>query len=190
MTSQRNMINNSKNGKTLFVTVGSTKFEQLINRILEADLLNLLKVNSIKKIILQVGNGVHEHGELLDLNDSTKEATKFYRDNIEITAYRYKSTIREDLASADIVISHAGAGSILESLEANKKLIVVVNEKLMNNHQFELAEKMFDLGYLLFTTCDGLLEKIELINNKDFTLNKYTPGLPALFGDYLNKLTF
>ena len=68
---------------------------------------------------------------------------------IDIEIYRYKASLADDINSAHLVISHAGAGSILESLEANKKLIVVINENLMDNHQLELGKKMYDEGYLL-----------------------------------------
>jgi UDP-N-acetylglucosamine transferase subunit ALG13 len=181
--------------KTLFVTVGSTKFEKLINKILKPDILNLLKSFNFKKIILQVGSGVHEDDELFNFKEknafsstSNNEMVKFFKENVEINAYRYKSSIKEDMQKADLVISHAGSGSVLESLEANKKLIVVVNDALMDNHQLELAEKMFDEGYLLYTNCDGLADKIELINNQEFKLKNYVPGNPRYFGNFLKNL--
>jgi UDP-N-acetylglucosamine transferase subunit ALG13 len=186
--------NRNLTSKTLFVTVGSTKFEKLINKILQKDILNLLKSFDFKKIIMQVGAGVHEDDQLFDFKEknsfstSNNEVVKFFKENVEISAYRYKSSIKEDMQKADIVISHAGSGSVLESLEANKKLIVVVNDALMDNHQLELAEKMFDEGYLLYTNCDGLADKIELINNDEFKLKKYVPGNPRNFGDFLKNL--
>jgi beta-1,4-N-acetylglucosaminyltransferase len=180
--------------KTVFVTVGSTKFEQLIDAILQPNILKLFKSFSYSKIILQVGNGKHDNDELLNFKENQfnsqtgPEIRRAYREKMEIVAYRYKSSIKEDITEADLVISHAGAGSVMETLEANKKLIVVINETLMNNHQLELAEKMFDEGYLLYTTCSGLADKIELINDKEFSLNKYEPGHPRRFGVFLEKL--
>lgn len=176
-----------KQDKILFVTVGSTKFEQLINKILSDEILSLLKKFHFKSLILQIGNGVHEDENLQDLKDS--EVKQFLKQGLEIQAYRYKSSIREDLLSADLVISHAGSGSIFESLEANKSLIVVCNENLMDNHQFELAEKMYGSGYLLYTTCSHLDEQINLINKNDFNLLKYVSGNPELFGNYLKHIT-
>ena len=186
-------MNHVQKIKTLFVTVGSTKFEQLINRILKPDLLQQLKNYGFRRIILQVGNGKHEDDNLfnfkeLNFNASKNEITKFVKENIEITAYRYKSSIRDDMLNADLVISHAGSGSVMESLEANKKLIVVVNEALMDNHQLELAEKMFQEGYLLYTNCQGLTDKIDLINNSEFMLTKYLPGKPSKFYHRLQNI--
>ena len=175
--------------KTVFVTVGSTKFEELINHILKADTLNLLKKHSFYRLILQIGNGKHEEDadNLADL-PADGGVKKFFKQNLEIIVYRYKPSLRDDLDKADLVISHAGAGSILEALEAGKKLIVVVNENLMNNHQFELAEKLFDVGFLLYTTCRYLSDKLELISCQEFALKKYEPGNPKLFGKHLNQL--
>jgi beta-1,4-N-acetylglucosaminyltransferase len=180
--------------KTVFVTVGSTKFEQLIDAILQPDILKLLKSLLYNKIILQIGNGKHDGDDLLRFKEDQfniqtgPEIRRACRERMEIVAYRYKSSIKEDIVEADLVISHAGAGSVMETLEANKKLIVVINETLMNNHQLELAEKMFEEGYLLFTTCSGLADKIELINNKEFSLSKYEPGHPRRFGTFLEKM--
>ena len=186
---------NQDKAKTLFVTVGSTKFENLINTVLNRDTLKLLAAYSFKRIILQVGNGVHVDDTLFDFKQENsnfkggpEEIVKCRKENVDIIAYRYKKSIREDVLNADLIISHAGSGSVMESLEANKKLIVVVNETLMDNHQLELAEKMFEEGYLVYTTCDGLREKIELINSSQCQLANYIKGDPSLFGKHLNKL--
>lgn len=48
---------------------------------------------------------------------------------------------------------HTGAGSCLEVLGANKPLVVVINEELMNNHQVELADQLSSDGHLFYCTC-------------------------------------
>lgn len=171
--------------KSLFVTVGSTKFEDLINTVLTKEVLNALKTHNFTHLTLQIGSGAHLEA-IPDLFDTA--SVEFTLESIKIKAYRYKSSIKEDMEEADLVISHAGSGSVMESLEAGKKLIVVVNEGLMDNHQLELAHKMFDEGYLLYTSCKGLIDKVKLINSKGFVLEKYVPGDSKLFGKYLNKL--
>jgi len=50
-------------------------------------------------------------------------------------------------------VSPAGAGSCLETLEKGKPLVVVINEKLMNNHQLELAKQLHRDGHVLCCNC-------------------------------------
>lgn len=193
--------------KTVFVTVGSTKFESLIETVLSKDTLRLLSQFNYQRCILQAGNG--EHSEL-----STEDSTRFVSQGIDVilyrlishkycrhkflfikklimyrlivtTMFRFKSCLTEDRNSADLVISHAGSASIIESLEAGKRLIVVVNKDLMDNHQIEIAKKMSDFGYLLFATPSELLVKIQRIENCELTFEPYKAGNPKLFGDYL-----
>lgn len=51
------------------------------------------------------------------------------------------------MSTAALVLSHAGAGTCLEALEAGKPLLVVVNDFLADNHQLELASKFNQEGY-------------------------------------------
>ncbi len=39
-------------------------------------------------------------------------------------------------------VASAGSGTILEGLSIGKKMVVVVNNKLMDNHQMEIASVM------------------------------------------------
>jgi beta-1,4-N-acetylglucosaminyltransferase len=39
-------------------------------------------------------------------------------------------------------VASAGSGTILEGLSIGKKMVVVVNDKLMDNHQMEIASVM------------------------------------------------
>ena len=176
----------SSKNRIAFVTVGSTKFETLIDRLLDDDILNTLGKYKFTKMIIQMGNGMHKH---LNVTEE-KKSLELMKNNIEIIAYKYKPSIRHDLEQADLVISHAGAGSIIESLEANKKLIVVINENLMNNHQFELADKMQKEGYLLYSFCSNLNEILEEMLNKNSTksnLRTYEKGKPELFAQFLDN---
>lgn len=51
-----------------------------------------------------------------------------------------------------------GAGTILDTLRNHKQLIVVVNERLMGNHQHEIADVMAAESYLLQSTPSTVIQ--------------------------------
>lgn len=161
--------------QTIFVTVGTTRFDRLIETIFdeESDVLSILEKDfHVKRLILQAGQSPMP---------ATLPST-----SIQIDAYPYKNSIADDIQRADLVISHAGAGTILQTLEAQKPLLVVVNEKLMNNHQLEIAHQMEKEGYLRHCTCSTLVDGLKKIATTTF--ERYEKGDPKLFGRYLNQI--
>lgn len=53
-----------------------------------------------------------------------------------------------------------GAGSIFEALRAGRRLLVVVNASLMDNHQVELAEAMQRAGRCRWTMPEDLVDAL------------------------------
>ncbi|NWW04681.1 ALG13 transferase, partial [Oreocharis arfaki] len=100
--------------------------------------------------------------------------------------FRFKDSLAEDLQSADLVISHAGAGSCLETLEKGKPLIVVINDKLMDNHQLELAKQLHRNGYVLYCNCSTLVETLQSMDLS--ALKPFPPGQPEKFASFLDKV--
>ncbi|XP_008558491.1 UDP-N-acetylglucosamine transferase subunit ALG13 homolog [Microplitis demolitor] len=135
-----------KAAMTIFVTVGTTKFDKLIETVMKDDILMELNKRGYSYLILQIGN--------TNLMPDCTPRCGF--NNIEM--FNLKPSINEYMKSADLIISHAGAGSCLEALEANKPLIVVTNDLLMDNHQSELAEQLHKDKHLFQCTCDTLLQ--------------------------------
>ncbi|XP_002130123.2 UDP-N-acetylglucosamine transferase subunit ALG13-like [Ciona intestinalis] len=133
---------------SIFVTVGTTSFDELTEAITSKPVQKVLQSRGYDKVTIQYGRGKHEV-------ENIKSPT------YSVVGFRYKDSIAKDIASADLVISHAGAGSCLEVLGANKPLLVVVNEMLMDNHQIELATQLYRDGHLLYCTCSTLLETLE-----------------------------
>ncbi|XP_069895995.1 LOW QUALITY PROTEIN: UDP-N-acetylglucosamine transferase subunit ALG13 [Dipodomys merriami] len=129
--------------KCVFVTVGTTSFDELIACVSAQDSLRIIQSLGYSRLILQIGRG-------------TVIPKPFSTESFTLDVYRYKDSLKEDFQLADLVISHAGAGSCLETLEKGKPLVVVVNEKLMNNHQLELAKQLHKEGHLFYCTCSYL----------------------------------
>ncbi|XP_052096584.1 UDP-N-acetylglucosamine transferase subunit ALG13 homolog [Mytilus californianus] len=160
--------------KTVFVTVGTTEFNSLIQSITQDSIYKILKSKGYNKLLIQIGRCAFD--------PSTECSVRGFT----IEYYRYKPSIADDIANASLVISHAGAGSCLESLTANKPLLVVVNNELMDNHQLELARQLKKDGNIEYCDCSSLEETLKTC---DFSkLKPYTPGKPQLFADFLDNL--
>ena len=108
----------------IFVTVGSSSFpfDRLIKKI------DILGKNKKYQIVAQIGNG------------------KYIPKNIKFYTFLKSEKIEKEMKNADIIISHAGTGSILTSRNLKCNLILVPRLKkykeLTNDHQIELCKKL------------------------------------------------
>ncbi|KAL8561227.1 hypothetical protein ACOMHN_024483 [Nucella lapillus] len=161
--------------KRLFVTVGTTEFDQLIKSVTSADVCQVLRRLGYSRVLLQTGRGQFQ-----------PEPTRLSDHSPAVQSYTFKDSIADDIAAADLVICHAGAGSVLETLTAGKSTLVVINDELMDNHQEELAQQLQLLQHLYYCTCSTLRQTLEKV---DFTtLQPYTPGDPAFLMVHLQSL--
>jgi beta-1,4-N-acetylglucosaminyltransferase len=160
---------------SVFVSVGTTRFDELINTVLGEDVLNALKAKGHSKVVVQTGN-----------SDFQWEGPQ--TSPIPVELFKFKSSLEEDISGASLVISHAGAGTCLEVQKAQKPHIVVVNEDLMNNHQIELAEKLADNGHCEHCVPRTLCETITKFEPSSLT--PLPPGNPQAFADFLDNFIF
>ncbi|KAM3911081.1 UDP-N-acetylglucosamine transferase subunit ALG13-like [Leptodactylus fuscus] len=159
-------------GRSVFVTVGTTSFDELISCVSSEQTVRILKERGYSRLSLQIGRG-------------TVEPKSYSAARFTLDVFRYKDTLAEDIRRADLVISHAGAGSCLETLEAQKPLIVVINEKLMSNHQLELAKQLNKDGHLYYCTCSTLGDTLKTLDLS--SLKVFPPGHPEIFASFLDK---
>ncbi len=149
----------------MLITVGTTKFENLIRAIDTKEFYMLLDDHKFTDLVIQKGSGQYEPKEYKDVSFS----------NLEITVGKLFSNFEEMIRQSEIVISHAGAGIILESMKNERKLIVVVNDTLMDNHQSELAQTLERDNYAYF--CKNLERMREfvanILNEKTYRLKEY-----------------
>ena len=92
----------------------------------------------------------------------------------------------QDIRAADLVISHAGAGTCIEVLEAGKPLIVIVNDDLMDNHQVELAERLGEDGYLVYGTAASLVDAVTRLAETE--LRPYPAPDTQIFSSFVDKI--
>ena len=89
---------------------------------------------------------------LLIPTSSNNSAQQYHR--LHVKWYRFQPSLVHDMERADIILCHAGAGTLLEALAISKTYDIntiqlqrpiinaVINTSLMNNHQSELAEEL------------------------------------------------
>lgn len=105
----------------IFVTVGNTRYNSLIKAIdaqLSSDEFD---------ITIQIADGeyVSKHHEY----------------------FRYSDNIEQYFNDADLVITHAGAGTVFQLLEDSKKMLVVPNHDRVDDHQLDLTNYLEQNDY-------------------------------------------
>ena len=133
-------------------------------------------------------------------------------------AYRFRPSLANDMKHANLILSHAGAGSIMEGLSCardeerrrfeeqrhdkstnfyndndipsgRKKVVVVINNLLMNNHQLELANALGSRGHLfVIKDADMLLQKDVLDEMEEFVPKVFEGGDNLAFRRVVDNL--
>jgi len=114
----------------VFVTVGTTKFDELIEEVLSKETLRALQDRGYDGLHVQYGTG------------KAPDVSMLSSDDFPIEAFSLKPSLEGEFSNSALVIGHAGVGTIFEALEKDKDVLAVPNEHLMNNHQVEIAEIM------------------------------------------------
>ena len=148
------------NSSNVFVTVGTTQFDKLIAAVTSKVALDWMVSRGYRSLRIQYGKGAKPNLESSALP-------------IAIETYDFLPSLDDDMRKADLIISHAGAGTVMEALRLQKRLIVVINTMLMNNHQEELAEAMAERGHLL------MVEKPEKLDESQtwVSFDKFEPTI-------------
>lgn len=167
-----------KKYEIIFITVGTTEFDELIQELDESyyQFEEVLYQLGCRKLIIQRGRGNYLLNNL-EKNDKNR---------IHIEIYRFKPSLLEDMTKSHLIISHCGAGSILEALSLKKSLIVVVNNSLQGNHQDELSSALVERKYCISTTVEILLDTLKTYKNTD-TIPFPQPNL-ELFPNLIDSL--
>lgn len=92
----------------VFVTVGSTRFDALVEASISEPVLSTLRDSGYDRLIIQRGNSVIESSE-----EFNGESCTIQRHGVDIEIWRFKPFIQAECEQADLVISHAGKLSAL-----------------------------------------------------------------------------
>ncbi len=130
----------------IFVTVGTTAFDSLIKSVDE------ISKEIEEEVICQIAGG------------------KFIPNNCAY--FRFKSSLREEIGDADLVICHGGAGTLFNLIALQKKVIAVPNVQRKDKHQMDLIEKLAGGNYIM--CCHDLSDlKRKILASKDIRLSTY-----------------
>jgi beta-1,4-N-acetylglucosaminyltransferase len=128
----------------IFVTVGTTDFDELIRRMDE------LASELDEEVISQIARG-----------DYQPRHCRYFR---------FAPSIEDYLARARVVVSHGGLGSIMETIRLGKPLVGVSNPDRRDLHQDDLLGTLEARGHILWCrSLDDLKPSIERAATMRFT---------------------
>jgi beta-1,4-N-acetylglucosaminyltransferase len=125
-------------GRKVFVTVGTTLFEGLVDAVTTEAAIQWMLSKGYTHLVIQYGRG---RMPSIGSDDGVPHAGSML-----VTCYDYKPSLEPDMKDADLIISHAGAGTVMECVRLKRRMVVVINTILMDNHQTELADAMGERG--------------------------------------------
>ncbi|XP_070023504.1 uncharacterized protein [Nicotiana sylvestris] len=163
-----------KEKKVVFVTVGTTCFDALVRAVDTPEVKKELFRKGYTNILIQIGRGSYIPTKSTVENGSAV-----------LEYFTFSSSIADYFKEASLVISHAGSGSIFETLRLGKPLIVVVNEDLMDNHQSELAEELAEKKHLFCARPQTLYQTI--MDMDTGSLIAYQPGDAESVTKFINR---
>lgn len=120
--------------------------------------------------------------------------TKYDSKNIKTFELLPKEEYEQIINNADLIITHAGVGSILTGLKKNKKIIAAARLKEYgehtNNHQLEILNEFYKKGHILklenFAELPDILKIAKTFKPKKYTSNN--KNFVKMIDDYINNL--
>lgn len=117
--------------------------------------------------------------------------TKYESEYMEIFDFLPMPKFEKLMDEADLIITHGGAGSILDAIKRGKKIIAAARlakyKEHHNDHQKQIIGEFVKQGYLLelsdFNKLDKIIEKSKNFKPKKFESN--TNNMVKLIGEYI-----
>lgn len=108
----------------IFVTVGTTDFDELIKKMDE------ITPELGQNVVAQIGRG------------------SYVPQNY--TYFRFAPSLDEYYEQADIVVAHGGLGTLIEVMERKKKLIGLSNPDRFDHHQEDILKSMSERKHMVW----------------------------------------
>lgn len=207
--------------KQALVTTGATvTFEALIRSVLQERFLDTLAGYGYGRVVVQYGrseeaialvksllqklDGTKSKGRARVVSETTDEHTgrTFEVDyqnggsGVSIECIQFDVQLIEKFTRrSDLVISHAGTGSIMDTLRVgtgattSPRLIVVVNEGLQDNHQREIAHAFESLGVVTSVgSGEDMVDAVVQSEEQERTGSARRTALPAACGAIIETI--
>lgn len=173
----------SRGGKLALLTVGSTEFRPLVDAALSQPVLDALRAYGCTRFIVQYGKQERPSVGNASATGSASSSSQLQL-QLQVELHAFMGDIEEKMVEADLVLCHAGAGSILAALrgpalsplplpssvnEKQRHLVIVPNDTLMDAHQSELAEEMHRHGWAVVATPSTLAATIRELRGSSVT---------------------
>lgn len=105
--------------------------------------------------------------------------TEYESEILNIFSFMENTKLNELYLRADVIITHAGAGSMIQAIKNNKKTIVCPRltkyGEHLNDHQIELANKFNERNY------------VEVLNDGDDIALIYNKALSSKYNSWSEK---
>jgi len=119
--------------------------------------------------------------------------TKYKSENIKIFDMIPSNEYENYIKKADLIITHGGAGSIIQSIRLGKKVIAVPRLQKygehVNDHQIEIIKAFRDRGYII--GIEDIVElKNALVSVKDFKPKEFKGNIEnmiSIISDFIEK---
>ena len=148
--------------------------------------------NSFHRLLEEVERNIND-GTITEKVIVQAGYTKYESENMEIVDFISREKIEKLQQEADLIITHGGVGSIIQSIEKGKKVIAVARHheygEHVNNHQKEIVELFDKKDYIIgIDNVENLKQALE--KSKNFTPKKYISDntkLLKLVDDFISK---
>ncbi len=134
--------------------------------------------NSFHRLLEEIEKNI-ENGNIKEEVIVQKGYTKFESKNMTMYTQLPLDKVNELIDKADLIITHGGVGSIITSIEKNKKVIAVPRLKKykehVNDHQLDIVNSFAEAGYIIgikdVNELDQAMKNAENFKPKEYIQN-------------------
>ena len=148
--------------------------------------------NSFHRLLEEVQKNI-DNGNIKEEVIVQKGYTKFESEKMTLYNQLPLDEIKQLTEKADLIITHGGVGSIINSIEKNKKVIAIPRLKKysehVNDHQLDIIKSFNELGYII--GLNGVEELEDALKNvQDFEPKEYiknTGNILKIVEDFIDN---